>query len=166
MSHVAIRLGISGSVINTAVDFKHAAESIMTHFGNSSSFSDFLAHVVHLDNATFTGIVFYGTIIGAAWLPAVLALRNRLRRKIGLPAISLGVVGATVTTVIETRYGIAAMWEQFGGHRSSASDFVSYLITMDNTAFAGVTYYVVLLVLTWLPLVVLLKKRIVVHPQT
>jgi hypothetical protein len=75
-------------------------------------------------------------------------LRLRLRVTIGI-----GVIGSSVTTLMETRYAAEAFRHHLSGSQSILDGILR--LTEDDFVFAGAVYFILAVIATWIPWMIL-----------
>jgi hypothetical protein len=148
MARIGIGFGILGAIMNSLLQTKHAIGAIASDLGSTTSAGDMINVLLFgLSNETFLGLIAFVLLAAATWLPLAVLVTKRFQFRLRV-TIGIGILGSLLTTVMETRYAAVGFKHLFSSSHSLA-DAISRI--SDDFVFAGSMYFVIAIVSTWVP---------------
>ena len=152
--------GFGGGVVDTALETWHSIEAIHKHFvANVENWSAWLFSIFQMDEAILLGILTLIGVLICTWLPIVAMFVKRVAPSVEVPVLSLGLFGATVNSILMTKYAVDAAYVQFH-EATNMTDLGSRFMEANDATRLGLLAYLMLVVATWTPIWLLMKRRL------
>jgi hypothetical protein len=108
MERVSKGFGVGGGLVNTTIHTQQAFHAFSVHLSSvhMHSTGDALMTLANMDEATFLLLAFYLLVLISIWIPILLLLFDPFGHFVSHPAISLGLAGSILLSLLDIHYAV------------------------------------------------------------